>query len=117
MVLVKHTPYLAGYKGPLSSKILENDQPEVDEEVPLLHFKESEGCFELEIDIPGLEAKNYKILVNNGSLVISSEILKTAGERVNDGKLKLSITRNPRKVKETEIEACSDDLNSHFTVL
>ncbi len=110
--MVKHTPDMAGYRGPLSSKVFDAEGSCEIDEVPLLHLKKSDHCFEMEIDVPGLKAKAYNIEIKDGAMVISSEVAPASGA---DGKLRLVIERKHAATK-SEGGRAGDSAKS-FTVL
>ena len=96
MVLVKRSPSLSDYKGPLSSKVFKEEQFHLGGSgSPLLFFKEEPHSFEIQIEVPGLVNKNYNVdIETDGSMTISSEILKTEeGEGPAEGKLNVSIRK------------------------
>lgn len=94
--MVKRSPSLSDYKGPLSSKVFKEEQFHLGGSgSPLLYFTEASDSFDIEIEVPGLVDKNYHIdIETDGSMVISSEILKAEeGEGPVEGKLKLTISK------------------------
>ena len=96
MVLVKRSPSLSDYKGPLSSRVFKEEQFRLGGSgSPLLCFTEGPHSFDIEIEVPGLVDKNYRINIENyGSISICSEILKAEeGEGPVEGKLKLTISK------------------------
>lgn len=116
--MVKRTPSFANYKGPLSSKALIEEPAE---NAPLLHMVENSHAYEIEIDVPGL-GKNFLILVEKGTLAISSENLPGReqaphGSSSLHGKIKLVIARESEEKAPAAQYIEPEVPDQHFTVL
>lgn len=94
--------------------------------VPAVNIRETDGAFNLEMAIPGMDKKNFKVEVENDLLTISANQENKIEEKGDDGKytrkefsyqsFKREFRLPENSVNESEISANYKDGILHVTV-
>ncbi len=85
--------------------------------VPPVNIKETDSAFELELAVPGMDKKNFKITLDQNMLVISTQQENKTEETSNDGKYsrkEFSYQSFTREFQLPDDSVIEDNINASY---